>query len=80
MMMVIKILGVILVAVGLFLTTNILPSKTNKSIGWALASLGMFLFFAYGVIYGHTIFAIISLLFAIVNAYFSVDYFKKNRE
>ena len=76
----IKILGAILVAVGLFLTTNILSSKTNKSIGWALASLGMFLFFAYGIIYGHTIFAIISLLFAIVNAYFSVDYFKKNRE
>ena len=76
-MMIIKILGAVLVAVGLFLTTNILSSKINKSIGWALASLGMFLFFAYGVICGNMVFAILSLLFAIVNVYFSVDYFKK---
>ncbi len=44
-MVIIKILGAILVAIGLFLTTNILSSKINKGIGWALSSLGMFLFF-----------------------------------
>ena len=80
MMMVIKILGAVLVAVGLFLTTNILSSKINKSIGWALSSLGMFLFFVYGMICGNMIFAVLSFLFTIVNVYFSVDYFKKNRE
>jgi len=77
-MVIIKILGAILVAIGLFLTTNILSSKTNKGIGWALASLGMLLFFTYGMICGNMIFAIVSLLFVIVNAYFSVNYFKKN--
>lgn len=79
-MIIIKILGAILVAIGLFLTTNILSSKTNKGIGWALASLGMLLFFAYGMICGNMIFASLSLLFAIVNAYFSVNYFKKDKE
>ena len=75
-MVIIKILGAILVAVGLFLTTNILSNKINKGIGWALSSLGMLLFFAYGMICGNMIFAILSLLFTIVNAYFSVNYFK----
>ena len=80
MIMVIKILGTVLVAVGLFLTTNILSHNINKSIGWALSALGMFLFFVYGMICGNMIFAVLSFLFTIVNVYFSVDYFKKNRE
>ena len=54
-MVIIKILGAILVVIGLFLTTNILSSKTNKGIGWALASLGMLLFFTYGMICGNMI-------------------------
>ena len=78
-MIIIKIFGAILVAIGLLLTTNILSYKINKGIGWALASLGMFLFFAYGMICGNMIFASLSLLFAIVNAYFSVNYFKKDK-
>ena len=79
-MITIKIFGAILVAIGLLLTTNILPYKIDKGIGWALASLGMFLFFVYGMICGNMIFASLSLLFAIVNAYFSVNYFKKDKE
>jgi hypothetical protein len=79
-MIIIKIFGAILVAIGLLLTTNILSYKIDKGIGWALASLGMFLFFAYGMICGNMIFASLSLLFAIVNAYFSVNYFKKDKE
>lgn len=77
-MVIIKILGIILVVVGLFLTTNIMSVKINKSesIGWALASLGMFLFFVYGIIYENIYFAVASLLFSVINAYFSVNYFK----
>ena len=79
-MIIIKIFGAILVTIGLLLTTNILSYKIDKGIGWALASLGMFLFFAYGMICGNMIFALLSLLFAIVNAYFSVDCFKEYKK
>ena len=77
-MMTIKILAAILTVVGLILTTNIMPVKINKSkaIGWALASLGMFLFFVYSMICGNIISAIVSLIFMIINVYFSVNYFK----
>ena len=78
-MVIIRILGIILVIVGLFLTTNIVSVKINKSesIGWALASLGMFLFFVYSMICGNIISAIVSLIFTIINVYFSVNYFKQ---
>ena len=77
-MMTIKILAAILTVVGLILTTNIMSVKINKSkaIGWALASLGMFLFFIYSMVCGNIISAIVSLLFTIINVYFSVNYFK----
>lgn len=77
-MMTIKILAAILTVVGLILTTNIMSVKINKSkaIGWALASLGMFLFFVYSMICGNIISAIVSLIFMIINVYFSVNYFK----
>ena len=77
-MMTIKILAAILTVVGLILTTNIMSVKINKSkaIGWALASLGMFLFFVYSMICGNIVSAIVSLIFMIINVYFSVNYFK----
>lgn len=77
-MMAIKILAAILVGAGLFLTTNIMSDKVNKSkaIGWALASLGMFLFFICSMVCGNMISAILSLIFTIINVYFSVNYSK----
>lgn len=80
--MTISIFAFALVFVGILLTTNILPDRLDfgKSIGWALAALGMLIFSVYSFMIGKIIFAIISLFFAIGNAYFSVDYFKENKK
>ncbi len=75
--MIISFFAFVLVFVGILLTTNILPNKFSfgKSTGWALAALGMLILSVYAFTCGKIIFAIISLIFAIGNAYFSVDYF-----
>ena len=80
--MIISIFASALVFVGLLLTTNILSDRLDfgKSIGWALAALGMLILSVYSFMIGKIIFAIISLFFAIVNVYFSVDYFKENKK
>ncbi len=81
-MVTIDILGLILVIIGLLLTTNnVLTNRiaSNEAIGWALAALGMFLLFVSDMISGDIIFAVITLLFTIVNAYFSVNNFKKDK-
>lgn len=81
-MAVISILGGALVVIGLLLTINILPSKITyrRAIGWALATLGMVLLFVYSIISGNIVHAIVTLLFAIANAYFSVDCFKEYKK
>ena len=78
-MEIISILGTILVVVGLVLTTNMLSDKVspNKSLGWAIAAVGMFLFFIHSVLLGKIISSILSLLFTLINTYFSVNYYKE---
>lgn len=80
-MQIIDIFGVILVVVGLILTTNFLPVKFafSKPIGWAMASIGMFLLFVCNMIFGRIIYAIVCLLFSMANAYFSVNFLKKEK-
>lgn len=80
--MMISIFALAFVFVGVLLTTNILPDRLDfgKSIGWALAALGMFILSVYSFMTGKIIFAIISLFFAIGNVYFSVDYFKESKK
>lgn len=78
---IISILGTILVVIGLVLTTNMLGDKvnTNKSLGWGLAAIGMFLFFIHSVLLGKIISSILSLLFTLINTYFSVNYYKEEK-
>ena len=52
----------------------------GKAIGWALATLGMILLFVYSIISGNIIYAIVTLLFAIANAHFSIDCFKEYKK
>ena len=79
---IINVLGAVLVVIGLLLTINVLSDKIafGKAIGWALATLGMILLFVYSIISGNIIYAIVTLLFAIVNAHFSIDCFKEYKK
>jgi len=79
---IINVLGTVLVVIGLLLTINVLSDKIafGKAIGWALATLGMILLFVYSIISGNIIYAIVTLLFAIANAHFSIDCFKEYRK
>ena len=79
---IINVLGAVLVVIGLLLTINVLSDKIafGKAIGWALTTLGMVLLFVYSIISGNIIYAIVTLLFAIANAYFSIDYFKEYKK
>ena len=79
---IINVLGTVLVVIGLLLTINVLSDKIafGKAIGWALATLGMILLFVYSVVSGNMIYAIVTLLFTIANAYFSIDCFKEYKK
>ena len=76
-MMLINIFVLVLVVVGILLTTNTLSSRINfgKTIGWAMMALGMLILSVCGFASGKIIFASVSLVFAIVDAYFSIEYF-----
>lgn len=75
---ILDIIGALFVTIGLLLTFDFLNKRivSGRTIGWALAAVGMFLFFVYNVIIGNVLFGILSLLFTIVDAYLSVNYYK----
>ena len=75
---ILDIIGALFVTIGLLLTFDFLNKRivSGRTIGCALAAVGMFLFFLYNVIKGNVLFGILSLLFTIVDTYLSVNYYK----
>ena len=78
-MITISIIGLMLVLVGLILTIPTIGTRMalGRTIGWALASVGMFLLFLYHIISGNIVFGIITLIFAIGNIFFCIECFKE---
>jgi hypothetical protein len=78
---ILDIIGALFVTIGLLLTFDFLNKRivSGRTIGWALAAVGMFLFFIHSVLLGKIISSILSLLFTLINTYFSVNYYKEER-
>lgn len=81
-MNIVAIIGITLGVVGLMLTIPFLYTKLSlkEYFGWALASLGMFILFVHQTLFGNVFFAMMSLLFTIVNTYFCVNYFNETKK
>jgi len=73
------LVGLLLVAIGIILSFQTVSEKIklNVGIGWLIAAAGMLLLSLCEFISGSLIYAIITLIFAIVNIYICVNDFKK---
>lgn len=78
-MLSVYLVGLLLVAIGIILSFQTVYEKIklNAGIGWLIAAAGMLLLSLCEFISGSLIYAIITLIFAIVNIYICVNDFKK---
>ena len=77
-MLTIQLFGIILVLIGIILSFQTVRDKINLNagIGWLIAAVGMLLLSFCDFFAGSLIYAIISLIFAMVNIYFCINDFK----
>ena len=77
-MLTIRLFSILFILIGLILSFQTVCDKINIStgIGWLISAVGMFLLSFCEFFAGSLIYAIISLIFAMVNIYFCVNDFK----
>ena len=77
-MLTIQLFGIILVLIGVILSFQTVRDKINLNagIGWLIAAVGMLLLSFCEFFAGSLIYAIISLIFVMVNIYFYINDFK----
>ena len=77
-MLTIQLFGIILVLIGIILSFQTVRDKINLNagIGWLIAAVGMLLLSFCEFFAGSLIYAIISLIFVMVNIYFCINDFK----
>ena len=78
-MLSVYLVGLLLLAIGIILSFQTVYEKIklNAGIGWLIAAVGMLLLSLCEFISGSLIYAIITLIFAIVNIHLCANDFKK---
>jgi len=77
-MLTIRLFSILFILIGVILSFQTVCDKINLStdIGWLIAAVGMLLLSFCEFFAGSLIYAIISLIFAMVNIYFFINDFK----
>ena len=77
-MLTIRLFSILFILIGVILSFQTVCDKINLStgIGWLIAAVGMLLLSFCEFFAGSLIYAIISLIFAMVNIYFCMNDFK----